>query len=139
MSFKKFNNSVFILTLILFTSCASNNKPKTLDGNWEVTSLKEISNFDVAPNFIMNLKTMKVAGFSGCNRFFGSFKVENNNLTFHSMGGTKMACPDFTVENLFITTIPEVKSFSFNKDLLQFRSENNEVIMTMRPIEEEQK
>lgn len=138
MSLKK-SNLLFILTFVLLSSCANKDEAKTLDGNWEVTSIKEMSNFKAPPNFIMNLKTMKVAGFSGCNRFFGSFKLENNNLTFHSMGGTKMACPDFTVENLFITTIPEVKSFSFNKDLLQFRSENNEVIMTMRPIEEEQK
>ena len=111
MSLKK-SNLLYILTFVLLTSCTNKDKAKTLDGNWEVTSLKEISNFDVSPNFIMNLKTLKVAGFSGCNRFFGSFKVENKNLTFHGMGGTKMACPDFTVENLFITTIPEVKSFS---------------------------
>ena len=48
-----------------------------------------------------------------------------------------MACEDFTVENLFITTIPEVKSFSFNEGYLQFKSEANEVIMTMKPIIEE--
>ncbi|MEZ4797115.1 MAG: META domain-containing protein [Flavobacteriaceae bacterium] len=138
MSLKKFN-LLFTLTLILFSSCTKSEEAKTIDGNWEVTSIKEMSSFDTPPNFKINLSTLKIAGFSGCNHFFGSISTENNTLSFHGMGGTKMACPDFTVENLFITTIPEVKSFSFNKDLLQFRSENNEVIMTMRPIEEEQK
>jgi len=132
MSLKKFN-LLFTLTLILFASCANSEEAKTLDGNWEVTSIKEMSSFEAPPNFIINLETMKVAGYSGCNRFFGSIATEKNDLTFHGMGGTKMACPDFTVENLFITTIPEVRSFSFNDSFLQFKSETNEVIMTMKP------
>lgn len=136
MSLKNFN-LVFTLTLILFASCANNKEAKTLDGNWEVTSIKEMSSFEAPPNFIINLETMKVAGFSGCNRFFGSVVTEKNELSFHNMGGTKMACPDFTVENLFITTIPEVRSFSFNDNILQFKSEMNEVIMTMKLIDEE--
>jgi heat shock protein HslJ len=137
MSLKKFN-LLFTLTLILFASCTNQEATKTLDGNWEVTSIKEMSNFETPPNFVINLKTMKIAGFSGCNRFFGSITTEKNDLTFHGMGGTKMACEDFTAENLFITTIPEVKSFSFNEGLLQFKSKTDEVIMTMKPIEEEQ-
>lgn len=136
MSLKKFN-LLFTLTLILFASCTKSEETKTLDGNWEVTSIKKMSNFETPPNFLINLKTLKVAGFSGCNRFFGSITTEKNDLSFHSMGGTKMACEDFTVENLFITTIPEVKSFSFNEGYLQFKSETNEVIMTMKPIIEE--
>jgi heat shock protein HslJ len=138
MSLKKFN-LLFTLTLIVFASCANKEDHKTLDGNWEVTSIKEMSNFEAPPNFVINLKTMKIAGFSGCNRFFGSITTKNNNLTFHGMGGTKMACEDFTAENLFITTIPKVKSFSFKEGLLQFKSETDEVIMTMKPIEKEKK
>ena len=136
MNLKKYN-LVIALTIILFASCTSNDNIKTLDGNWEVTSIKEMSNIEDSPSFRINLETMKITGYSGCNRFFGSITTENNLLTFHGMGGTKMACEDFTVENLFITTIPEVKSFSFKENKLQFKSESNEVIMTMKPIKEE--
>ena len=136
MSLKKFN-LLFTLTLILFASCENKEEAKTLDGNWEVTSIKELSSFEAPPNFLIKLNTQKVAGFSGCNRFFGSITTKKNDLTFHGMGGTKMVCEDFTVENLFITTIPEVKSFSFKDGLLQFKSETDEVIMTMKPIIEE--
>jgi heat shock protein HslJ len=136
MSLKKFN-LLFTLTIILFASCVSNDETKSISGDWEVTSIKDTSQFVNPPNLMINLETMKVAGFSGCNRFFGSITTQDNSLSFYQMGGTKMACPDFTVENLFITTIPEVTSFIFKKDDLQLLSESNEVIMTLKLIETE--
>ena len=106
--------SLLVLAIVLFASCANNEETKTLNGNWEVISMKDVSDVEAPPpSFIINLETMKVAGFSGCNRFFGSITTQDNSLNFHDMGGTKKACPDFTIENLFITTIPEVKSFEF--------------------------
>jgi uncharacterized lipoprotein YehR (DUF1307 family) len=50
MSLKKFN-LLFTLTLILFASCTKSEEAKTIDGNWEVTSIKEMSNFETPPNF----------------------------------------------------------------------------------------
>ncbi len=90
------------------------------------------SNFEQIPNFVINLSGLKISGYSGCNQFFGSLKVEENNLSFHQMGGTRKMCPDLTSENLFITTIPKVKSFTFKKDKLQFLSESNEVLMELK-------
>ena len=137
MNLKKFN-ILITLFIFLFTSCGSTDEIQTIEGNWEVTSIKDMTDFSDAPNFTMNLETMKIAGFSGCNRFFGSIKTQDNSLSFDQMGGTRMACPDFTVENLFITTIPEVKSFTFKKNILQLLSDSNEVILTLKPIETEQ-
>jgi len=123
--------------IILLPSCRNKVETLTIAGDWEVLSIKDTSGFEVSPNFVINLETMKVAGFSGCNRFFGTIITQDNSLTFHNMGGTKKACPDFTVENLFITTIPKVKSFTFKKKNLLFLSESNETIMTLKPIETE--
>jgi copper homeostasis protein (lipoprotein) len=35
---------------------------------------------------------MKVQGFGGCNRFFGGYYLEGQNLRFDKMGMTRMAC-----------------------------------------------
>jgi len=126
--------SLLVLAIILLGSCANKDEP-TLKGNWEVRSIMDQSRFDQAPNFLINLETMKIAGFSGCNRFFGSIKTQGNSLTFYQMGGTRMACPDMTTENLFITTIPKVRSFAFEKNYLEFLSESKEVLMTLKPME----
>jgi heat shock protein HslJ len=134
---QKTNYFLLALSIILFTSCES-KEANRLDGNWEVISMKGKTSFNVSPNFVLNTETLKIAGFSGCNRFFGSLKIDKNKLSFHEMGGTRMACPNPTVENLFITTIPEVASFDFDKNLLQFKSESGEVVMTMKPLKEEE-
>jgi len=134
---QKTNYFLLILTIILFASCES-KEVKSIDGNWEVKSIKGKASFNQNPNFVINTETLKIAGFSGCNRFFGSITLEEEKLSFHGMGGTRMACPDPTVENLFITTIPEVASFDFDKTLLQFKSESGEVVMTMKPLKVEE-
>jgi heat shock protein HslJ len=131
---QKNNQLLFVLSIILFASCTP-KEDITIHGNWEVVTIMDQSNFQPAPNFVINLETMKVAGFSGCNRFFGSITTQKNSLTFHAMGGTRMACPDVTAENLFITTIPKVTSFAFQYNRLQFLSESDEVIMTLKSIE----
>jgi len=136
MKFKKIH-SLIVLAILLFASCENNSEVKTIEGNWEVQSIMDQSNFDLTPNFIINLKTLKIAGFSGCNNFFGSLTTNNGELSFDKMGGTRRSCPDLTAENLFITTIPQVKFYVFKNNYLQFLSESKEVLMTLRPIEKE--
>ena len=34
----------------------------------------------------------RASGFSGCNRYMGSYTLENNNLHFGPLAGTRMAC-----------------------------------------------
>lgn len=128
---------LFIFTIIVFTSCKDKDETRTINGNWEVVSMMDQSNFGQTPNFVINLSALKISGFSGCNQFFGSLKIEENNLAFHQMGGTRMMCEDLTSENLFITTIPKVKAFAFKNNNLQFLSESDEVLMVLKAIEAE--
>ena len=39
-----------------------------------------------------DLKEHKVTGNTGCNSFFGDFKVEEDHITFNQMGVTKRYC-----------------------------------------------
>src|SRR5687767_8652688 len=36
--------------------------------------------------------TARVAGFAGCNRYFGTYALEGTSLRFSAIGMTKMAC-----------------------------------------------
>lgn len=130
------NYLLLVLTIILFTSC-TNKETRTIAGNWEVLKVNDLSSFEYPADFFINLETMKIVGFSGCNRFFGSIKTLDNSLVFDEMGGTRKACPDMTSENLFLMAMQEVKSFSFNNENLQLLNENNEVLITLKSIEEE--
>jgi copper homeostasis protein (lipoprotein) len=46
------------------------------------------------PHFILQIAEQRVAGSGGCNRFFGSYALDGDRLTFGPLGGTTMACPD---------------------------------------------
>ncbi|WP_414695377.1 META domain-containing protein [Paraburkholderia sp.] len=34
----------------------------------------------------------RASGFSGCNRYFGAYRLKNGLLSFSQLGGTRMAC-----------------------------------------------
>lgn len=44
--------------------------------------------------FILDPDGNRINGFSGCNRFMGTYKIENGTqITFSQLGSTRMACP----------------------------------------------
>ena len=50
-------------------------------------------------------------GRAACNRFFGNYEMEGEKLTFSSMGATRMACPDMSLEEDIVAALEEVRSF----------------------------
>ncbi|MGB0864776.1 MAG: META domain-containing protein, partial [Saprospiraceae bacterium] len=42
--------------------------------------------------YFFNTEEHKVSGFSGCNNFFGSYKVDGNNISFSQMASTRKLC-----------------------------------------------
>lgn len=53
----------------------------------------------------------KIAGFNGCNNYFGTIKVDKRSLTLTSpLGTTKMACTEID-ETKFMNIIGRIKSF----------------------------
>ncbi|WP_323121677.1 META domain-containing protein [Burkholderia alba] len=74
------------------------------DTSWELTSwknadgsLREIPHGDNGEPIKLALSTetgmRRVSGFSGCNRYMGSYDVKNGVLSFGPLAGTRMACP----------------------------------------------
>lgn len=49
----------------------------------------------------------RVAGFAGCNRYFGPVTIGKDSLQFGALASTKMACADGEeLERNFLTTLP---------------------------------
>lgn len=67
---------------------------KTLDGTYQIINLnqEDVSAFKL--NITFDETTNKVSGFSGCNRFFGSYSLQENLLKFSPLGATKMLCSE---------------------------------------------
>ncbi len=48
---------------------------------------------DRQPSLRIDPESGKVGGFSGCNRFFSTLKIEGDSLNWSPVGATRMACP----------------------------------------------
>lgn len=58
--------------------------------NIETVYQKNVSSLNLSLAF--KKKPHQLSGFSGCNRFFGSYMLKKNVLKFNVKGSTKMAC-----------------------------------------------
>ncbi|WP_187388370.1 META domain-containing protein [Seonamhaeicola marinus] len=90
---------------------------KDLNGKYNVVHLndRDVSSYNL--NISFNKATQQASGFSGCNRFFGSYSIDGNSLNFGEMGATKMLCQDDknTIESSFFKALGKANTILFNK------------------------
>ncbi|SDW31265.1 META domain-containing protein [Flavobacterium degerlachei] len=119
-----------ILSLTIFCSVliscnsvkTSSSKMTSLEGFWE---LNYISGPRIAfeglypndkPTIAFDLKESRVFGKNSCNSYFGPLAVDGNKINFKGpMGATKMFCPG-EGENVYMTTLERIDSYSVSKD-----------------------
>ncbi len=89
---------------------------KDINGLYKVIKLnhEDISSFNININF--DKKTQKISGFSGCNKFFGSYSQLKNKLSFSEIGSTKMLCNEEknNLENLLLKALKKANLILFN-------------------------
>lgn len=111
----------FILLIVLgLVSCSTTKKSgsvdiSTLNGQWNVTELngKNTVYDEVLPFVELNVSDKIVSGNAGCNVLNGTFEInaEKNEIIFNDIAATRMVCPFMEMENSFLKTLKEVKSF----------------------------
>jgi len=89
---------------------------------WRATSIKGqpvLSGTTITAEFSSE---ERVAGTSGCNRYFGSAKADAGRISLGPFGATRMACsPDavMTQEADYFATLEAVKSYTVKGDELR--------------------
>lgn len=108
-----------LATTITLVACSGTPvKPEKLEAmHWKVAgdeSARPITlQFDAAKKH--------ASGFSGCNRFGGSYVLDHNQLSFGPLMSTKMACMDNArnkTEQVFLDALSRSDSFVFEHDTL---------------------
>lgn len=91
---------------------------KELNGTYQIKHLynRDVSSYKL--NVVFNDSTKQVSGFSGCNRFFGSYSLKNNELNFGALGSTKMLCKEESnkVETELFKALEKANLILFTKD-----------------------
>lgn len=127
---------------VLMLSCKSSSRsigtsaPGQLDGTWELNYITgpRIAFEGLYPKKkpFLTIETAKshTNGNSGCNNFMGPIFIHDDSLRFGNMASTMMACAEGQLgENVFLKTLPMVKTYRLAGDTLWLRGTLNVDVM----------
>jgi heat shock protein HslJ len=73
------------------------------------------------PHLVLNSKTKRIAGSSGCNRFMGTYQQKDDRLTLGKVAMTFMSCPEgMETERDFAAALEQVQSWKILGEHLEF-------------------
>ncbi|PNQ74984.1 hypothetical protein C1T31_02280 [Hanstruepera neustonica] len=126
-----------LLTLISISACGHSknvttmdkDSQKTLNGQFMIHQMNgsKLPLTDLTITFNDSIKA--ISGYSGCNRFSGSYETEGNMLKIGPLASTKMACSNDrnAVETEFLRLLGLVNSFENSNGQLILKTDNTEV------------
>ncbi|MGY6129262.1 META domain-containing protein (plasmid) [Paraburkholderia strydomiana] len=92
------------------------------DTSWVLTGWKQpdgtartIPFANLGAPITLTLSTAKgqrhASGFSGCNRYMGSYSLKDGKLSFGTLGGTRMACatPGGQIESTYLSALTHIE------------------------------
>ncbi|WP_435413384.1 META domain-containing protein [Psychroserpens mesophilus] len=137
-----------LISIIVLKSCGSAqdiasaanttnmNTQETLSGTYILEQLNETNIATYKLTLEFDSKTNKVSGFAGCNRFFGTYTIEGNGISFSELGATRMMCQDEknAVENSFFRTIAKVKGFELADGTLSLKNGDTILMLANKKI-----
>lgn len=111
---------------------------KELHGTYNINTLKgdDVSVFKLQINF--NDSTKEVSVFSGCNRFSGSYTLNNNALSFGNLASTRMLCPKDKneIESTLLSTFKKADLVLFENSGFSLYNKKKLLLSTSKIVEE---
>ena len=121
-----------LLALLLYTdSCdsaktAMDSNQKSVQnerlGSYTISRLENRTTFPNEITLAFDEETNKVSGFAGCNSFFGTYTITNDNITFSNIASSKKYCPYndvSTVEDQFLNSLSRISTFKIEDNVLK--------------------
>ena len=80
--------------------------------------------------------TARVAGFAGCNRYFGTYTLDSAALRFSSIGMTKMACAQgMALEQQLAAALEATRRYQLGERELTLLNDAGAVAKFVRPAQ----
>jgi heat shock protein HslJ len=77
----------------------------------------------------------RIFGHGGCNRYFGSYKVEGDRLSFSAIGSTMMYCQEtMEIEYAFLRSLGLVTVIDCSEADLELRSDDGETRLYFKRV-----
>lgn len=129
LSFRGFTTLSLSVILLGLVACASQAQPLTgdlLKTRWQLVSLSDKTRAAGQPAaavyFTLTKTAQRISGFSGCNRFSGSYQRSGEQLTFSELFSTRMACHH--------TQIPESEIFKLFEQTRYYQLTADKLVLT---------
>lgn len=138
--------AVFAATLAALIGLAyaetgkSAEAPELEGTSWLVEDIARRGVIDFAQTTVEFGKDGRVSGNTACNRYSGTYKLENSALGFAALISTRKACPEAVMdqEQRFLRAMGEVRSFELDaKGLLHLRNAEGEPVLRLSRIQGE--
>lgn len=126
---------ILLSTVFLLGSCKALTQGKMtsdelLAQSYVITQLgdKEVS--DAELTLKVNPENSTISGYSGCNNYNFSYKLDGEKLDLGYASATKMYCEDvMEFENLFFQKAASVTQFENSKQVLNFKNKDGEIVI----------
>lgn len=118
-------------------ACGGRNDLPLEGTTWQLASMEEIPSEAIDPKtdaftLVFDAEQQMVYGRTNCNRFFGSYRIEERELEFGDLGMTRMACPDMEYEDAFVRMLDEVDGYGIRGEELTLY-DDGKPLATFRP------
>ncbi len=123
------------------SSCNTNKHSEQIDRNPDINRIhdiwvlktikgKDFTKTNKHPILEIYVADKKVIGNDGCNRISGNLiELNTSSIKFGRMAGTKMACPNMEITDLFNQCLQDVRTYKIGTlELIFFDSENSELL-----------
>src|SRR6056297_75681 len=86
-------------------------------GDWRIEDVAGMGVVDNTQAELALSRAGRVAGTTGCNRFFGTYDLTGEGLSFGQLGSTMMACPDALMmqERRIFEALAQVRRFDLDE------------------------
>lgn len=127
-----------ILSVIVLLTYGCKEKANLLTLNeWQLKEMKADNQEFKLPAEMPTLcftDTTTVFGFTGCNRFFGTYTTEsNNNISVNPVGSTMAFCPDMDFEQEFLKILPTLQVYAIDNNELTLSDKTKKYVLTFVP------
>jgi len=121
-------------TFIILNGCAATtDKPEVTappvytleDTDWQLQAfLQGSAQTSGKATLRLRSDTRRIAGSAGCNRYFGSYRMNGEQITFSQMGATKMMCQNMAEEDHFFKYMMRSNRYQIENDQLILFKDN---------------
>jgi len=117
---------IVFLTLIVFltTACPQKRDMDWKNVYWILTSINGEALKTGSKDWPVYLHLPegpngKVEGFAGCNNFFGTCAIDENQVQFSRMASTKMMCPRMKTEQALLSALEIAETYRVKKTKIE--------------------